>query len=146
MDKDLRSPPSRNGMPRKGDIFRGRVINLGKWDSSGWRCREIHFLRHDINRKQLFSYPRKGNQIVLIDTNQTRYELNFSKPENSFIVCLGTVSRLKPWYQKKGFEFDKVIPGKEVYFEYTGYTNEFLLFTAEEYRRKYSISAPLNLQ
>jgi hypothetical protein len=132
VNDELPSPSSKGGMPRPGDIFSGKLHNLGMRDRSGWQKREISFSKYEISSQVSYDYPRKGDEIVLIDTGQTRYELKFSKPENERTVCLGTVGRLKSWYQKKGFDFADV-KGETVYFEYTGNSNEFLLFTTEEY-------------
>jgi len=127
------TPTPTEGMPRKGDIFKGAVIDLRLLDASGWRRRDIHFFKRDLTHRQRFSYPTKNHQITLIDTDGDRYELNFSKPDEGDWVCLGTPGRLKPWYQKKGFDFKSVNPREVVYFEYTGNSKEFLILTKEEY-------------
>jgi hypothetical protein len=129
-------PPS-EAMPRRGDVFKGKVNDLSLWDASGWRKRDISFFKHELTRGQRFSYPSQNDRIVLKDTDNSRYELNFSKPESDDKVCLGTPGRLKPWYQKKGFAFKTVHSDEIVYFEYSGNSNEFLIFTKDEYNKKY---------
>jgi hypothetical protein len=72
----------------------------------------------------------------LIDTDGDRYELNFSKPDLEDKVCLGTPSRLKPWYKKKGFDEHIINPDDRIYFEYTGREIEFNVLTKEEFSTK----------
>jgi len=120
-------------MPRKGDFFKGKVNDLCLWDASGWRRRDIWFFKKEISGGQRFAYPTGSDQIVLIDKDETRYELNFSKPDLDDKVCLGTPGRLKPWYQKRGFNNKKVGPDDTIYFEYTGNSNEFLILSKDEH-------------
>ena len=127
-------------MPRKGDIFEGRIndLRLKKDDADGWKRRDIWFFKHELNRREKFGYPTRNDRIILIDTDGDRYEMNFSKPDLENKVCLGTPSRLKPWYRKKGFN-DKVIgPNDKVYFEYTGNRTEFFVLTEQEYNSRHS--------
>lgn len=121
-------------MPKKGDIFEGKINDLSLWDADGWRRRDITFFKLEIRRRENFEYPTRNDRIVLIDTAGDRYELNFSKPETEDSVCLGTPSRLKPWYRKKGFNERFVGSNEKVYFEYTGDRNEFIILTEQEYR------------
>lgn len=125
-------------MPRKGSIFKGKVNDLCQEDTSGWRRRDISFFKYELISGQRFAYPSQKDRIVLKDTDTSRYQLNFSKPESDDRVCLGTPGRLKPWYKKYGFNFKVVNPDDVVYFEYTGNSNEFLILTQEEYDGKSS--------
>lgn len=128
--------PPAGSMPRKGDVFRGKIIDLRNWDAKGWKRRDISSFKHEVNRGERFRYPTHHDRIILIDTDGDRYELNFSKPDLEKIVCLGTPSRLKPWYQKKGFDAKTVNPNDRVYFEYTGTGIEFYVLTEQEYSSK----------
>ncbi len=128
-------------MPRKGDIFKGKITDLSNWDKRGkrgWRRRDIWFFKYEINRRERFGYPTRSDRIVLIDTDGNRYELNFSKPEAEHKVCLGTPSKLKPWYQVKGFDY-RIVDRNDcwVFFEYSGEVNEFFIFTEREHDLRY---------
>lgn len=124
-------------MPKKEDIFEGRINDLSQWDAEGWKRRDIWFFKHELNRREKFGYPTRNDQITLIDTDRNRYEMSFSKPDLEDKVCLGTPSRLKPWYRKKGFD-DKVInPNNRIYFEYTGQGSEFIILTEQEYNSRH---------
>jgi hypothetical protein len=125
-------------MPKRGDVFKGKVNDLCMSDASGWRRRDIWFFRKEIGRGQRFTYPAANEQIVLIDTDGVRYDLNFSKPDLDERVCLGTPGKLKPWYQKREFDLKRVNPDEVVYFEYTGESIEFLILTKEEFIKKYN--------
>lgn len=129
-------PPS-EAMPRKGDVFKGKVNDLCLEDKSDWRRRDITFVKHDLTDGRRFAYPTPNTNIILIDTDGVRYDLNVTEPHSDDKVCLGTPGRLKPWYQKKGFPFNSVNADEIVYFEYTGNSNEFLIFTEDEYGRKF---------
>lgn len=63
--------------------------------------------------------------------------MNFSKPDLETKVCLGTPSRLKPWYRRKGFNDNFINPNDRIYFEYTGKGNEFIILTEQEYKSRY---------
>jgi hypothetical protein len=140
--KTPQDPPLREtspeAMPRKGDVFRGKVNDLCQEDAAGWRRRDISFLKHELNRGERFGYPTQKDRIVLKAKDGLRFELNFSKPESDERVCLGTPGRLKQWYHNKGFDSKMVNPDDEVFFEYTGISNEFLIFTPDEYRERVS--------
>lgn len=130
------SVPQIGSMPREADVFVGKINDLSLWDADGWRRRDITFYRREIRRGEKFEYPLKGSRITLIDTDGVRYELSFSKPETEDKVCLGTPSRLKPWYRKKGFD-DKVIsPNERIYFVCTGREKEFIILTEQEYNSR----------
>lgn len=122
-------------MPKKGDVFVGKINDLSQFDAAGWKRRDISFYKNEINRKEKFDYPAKNNTITLIDAENNRYELNITKPDVEKIVCLGTPSRLKQWYKMKGFD-DKRIKYNEkiLYFIYTGRAKEFLILTEAEYK------------
>jgi hypothetical protein len=125
---------------KKGDIFEGKIndLRLKKGDADGWKRRDISFFKHELNRREKFGYPTRNDQITLIDTDGNRYEMNFSKPDLEDKVCLGTPSRLKPWYRIKGFD-DKVIsPNDRIYFEYKGNGTEFIILTEQEYRSRHN--------
>ena len=126
-----------DSMPKEGDIFKGKVNDLRHPPIKGWGYRDISFFKHELIGGEKFGYPMQGEKIVLIDTEGVRYELNCTKPDLVDKVCLGTPTRLKPWYQKKGFDDLTVDPGTWVYFRYTGHGNEFYIFTEEEYRSNY---------
>lgn len=127
------SGPEIGYMPKRGDIFVGKINDLSLWDATGWLRRDITFYKHELIRGEKFGYPTRCSRITLIDTDRERYELNFSKPETEDKVCLGTPSRLKPWYRKKRFD-DKVInPNERIYFVYTGREREFIILTGQEY-------------
>ena len=119
-------------MPDKGDIFKGKVVDLCQHDTQGFRRRDIWFYKHDVNFRRRYEYPSRDHRIVLIDTEGHRYELNFSKPEYDDKICLGTPGRLKPWYQRKGFSDGQVNPDTWIFFEYTGVENGFHIFTQNE--------------
>lgn len=87
-------------MPKKGDVFVGKINDLSQFDAAGWKRRDIWFYKNEINRNEKFDYPARKNTITLIDAEKKRYELNFSKPDLENKVCLGTPSHLKPWYKK----------------------------------------------
>ncbi len=120
-------------MSKKRDIFEGKINDLSLWDKDRWRRRDITFFKHDLCRGENYEYPTRNDRIVLIDTDGDRYELNFSKPETEGKVCLGTPSKLKPWYRKKGFNDRFIDPSDKVFFEYTGNRNEFFIMTEQEY-------------
>ena len=124
-------------MPEKGDAFYGQIVDLCLWDSKEWRRRDIWFFKYEVNRKEKFAYPARADRIVLIDIEGARYELNFSKPDYDHKVRLGTPSKLKPWYQKKGFDYQIVNPNDCLYFEYTGHGIDFFVLTEREYRLKH---------
>lgn len=128
--KQDRKPMKR--MPNKGDIFKGKVVDLVQYDASGWRRRDISFYKCDITFGQRFDYPSHHHKIVLIDTAGNRYDINVTKPDNEYTVCLGTPGRLKAWHQRKGFDEDRVAPDTCVFFQYTGVENEFLILTQNE--------------
>lgn len=136
--KQLKSyvPPT-GFMPRKGDIFKGEVNDLYLWDADDgngkWRRRDITFFKHELNRREKFAYPTSDSRITLIDTDKDRYELKFSNPETEDGVCLGTPSRLKPWYRKQGFDNEVINPNERIYFVYTGREREFIVLTTQEY-------------
>jgi hypothetical protein len=123
-------------IPKKGDIFEGKINDLSLWDAKGWKRRDIWFFKHELNRREKFRYPTRNDRIVLIDTDRYRYELNFSKPDLEDKVCLGTPNRLKPWYRKKGFDDQIIKPDDRIYFEYTGSGIEFYVLTKQEYSTK----------
>lgn len=123
-------------MPRSGTVFEGKINDLSQYDSKGWRRRDISFAKNELTSGQKFGYPTRHQRISLIDSDGARYMLNFSEPENDDSVCLGTPSKLKPWYQKKGFDFRSVKADGKIYFEYTGYGEEFYVFTEDEYLSK----------
>jgi len=135
-DKESDTNGSADYMPRTGDTFEGKIINLKlkKADADGWKRRDISFFKHDEKRGENFKYPTQHDQIILIDTDGDKYELNFSKPESEKTVCLGTPSRLKPWYRKKRFDDQVIGTNDRLYFEYTGNGIEFFVFTEDEYR------------
>ncbi len=112
-------------------------LRLKKDDADGWKRRDIWFFRHEINRREKFGYPTGNDQITLIDTDGYRYEMNFSKPDLGDKVCLGTPSRLKPWYRQKGFDDQVIRPNDRAYFEYTGHGTEFIMLTELEYRSRH---------
>ena len=120
------------GMPNKGDIFKGKVQDLFNYDVKDWRRRDIGFYKHDVNFNRKSTYPSRGDKIILIDTERHRYELNVSKPDYDHKICLGTPGRLKTWYQRKCFDEQRVDPNTWIFFQYTGIGNEFLIFTESE--------------
>ena len=134
--KEVSPVTSSVSMPRKGDVFQGMIFDLSLWDAEGWKRRDIRYFKHTVNRNESFPYPKIGNQIILIDAEGDRYELNFSKPDSEEKICLGTPSRLKPWYEKKGFNAQAVNPSDKIYFIYTGIGIEFHILTAQEYASK----------
>jgi len=127
------SEPEIGSMPRKGDVFVGKINDLSLRDADGWRRRDITFYKHEIRRREKFEYPTSRCCIKLIDTDRDCYELNFSKPETEDKVCLGSPSRLKPWYRKKGFDDKVVNPKERIYFMCTGREGEFIILTEKEY-------------
>jgi hypothetical protein len=139
VDQKGRSGSGRVGpMPKKGDVFRGKINDLCLRDAKGWRRRDIWFFKCEVSRREKCGYPTRFDRILLIDTAGKRYELNFSKPDSVNKICLGTPSKLKPWYQKKGFDYHSVNPDDCVYFEYTGSGNEFCIYTEHEYSLKHN--------
>jgi hypothetical protein len=122
-----------NDMPRMGDVFQGKIYGLSNVDNKGWRRRDIRFYKHELIRRESFGYPTPGDKITLIDTGGQRYDLNFSNPNSEKMVCLGTPSRLKPWYKKMKFDASNVGPSDKVYFKYTGVGVEFHILTEQEY-------------
>jgi len=127
-------------MPKKGDIHEGKIndLRLKKDDADGWKRRDISFFKHEMNRRERFRYPTHHDGIILIDTDGDRYELNFSKPDSEDRVCLGTPSKLKPWYRKKGFDDHVISPNDKIYFEYTGNGTEFIVLTEQEYKSRHN--------
>lgn len=120
-------------MPNKGDIFKGKVNDLVLYDKpTNWRRRDISFYKHDINFGRRFEYPSRYDKIRLVDTAGNQYELNVTKPDNDYAVCLGTPGRLKAWYQLKGFDDQRIDPDTWVFFQYAGVGNEFLILTQNE--------------
>lgn len=133
-------------MPRKDDVFQGRIYDLSLRDQDGWKRRDIRYFKHDLNRNECFVYPKPSNQITLIDTDGERYELRFSNPDSEVKICLGMPSRLKPWYEKKGFDDQTVNPNDRIYFIYTGIGIEFYILTEYEYALKASHCPDLSLR
>jgi hypothetical protein len=134
---DIHQAGRANTMPSQGDAFRGQINDLSLDDAKGWRRRDIWFFKHELNRGESFGYPSQGDGIVLKDIEGERYELKFSKPDFQHKVCLGTPSKLKSWYQKKGFDYQSVKPTERVvFFEYTGHSNEFIILTEAEYNER----------
>jgi hypothetical protein len=133
-------PPSPHtvigGIPKRGDVFKGKINDLGQHDVDGWRRRDIWFYKSEVNRNERFNYPTRLDKIILMDTDRNQYKLNFSKPEMKDKVCLGTPSRLKPWYRLKGFNDTYVNHNDFIYFEYTGIGIEFFIFTQDEYHSR----------
>lgn len=124
-------------IPREGDFFKGQINDLSLNDKDGWRRRDIWFFKHNINGGKIFDYPKSDDEIVLIDTSDERYELRFSKPDLEKKVCLGTPSKLKPWYKKKGYDDHSVRSNNQpVYFQFTGHRNEFIILTEREYNSR----------
>lgn len=123
-------------MPNPGDIFKGRINDLCQYDVEAWRRRDIWFHKNAINAPGHFD-PAPGSEIALVDTEGNRYSPRFSKPDEITKICLGYPSKLKPWYQEKGFNYSEVTPDEKiVFFEYTGRANEFLIFTEGEYNAR----------
>lgn len=127
------SMPLPGSAPRKGDVFKGKIYDLSLWDTDGWKRRDIRYFKHEVNRHESFAYPMPGNKITLIDTDGDRYELKFSKPDLKETICLGTPSKLKSWYEKKGFDSQAVNPADSIYFKYSGVEFEFHILTEQEY-------------
>lgn len=127
------SGPEIGSMPKRGETFVGKINDLSLWDATGWLRRDITIYKHELIRGEKFDYPTRHSHITLIDTDRERYELNFSKPETEDKVCLGTPSRLKPWYRKKGFDDKLINPNERIYFVYTGREREFIILTGQEY-------------
>jgi hypothetical protein len=125
-----------SSMPGKGDMFEGKINDLSQWDAEGWKRRDIWFFKHELNSLEKFQYPTRYDQITLIDTDGERYRLNFSKPDLKDRICLGTPSRLKPWYRKKGFDDAVIKPKDRIYFEYTGENTEFIVLTEQEHNAR----------
>ena len=129
-------------MPKAGDIFMGEINDVSAEDGAGWSKRGVTFFKREIQWRQKFNYPRKGDQIVLIDTSGDRYRLKFSKPESAERVCLGPAASLKTWYQQKRFSGGEVRPitrdgyRDKVYFVYTGQYPEFYIFTKDEFESR----------
>lgn len=123
-------------MPNKGCVFHGKINDLYNYDAKDWRRRDISFIKKCIDCGESFQYPVAGDKIVLIDVDNRSHYLNVSKPDLNNWVCLGTPSRLKPWYEKEGFSKETVGLDRFVYFVYSGHGNEFLILTEEEYKGK----------
>jgi hypothetical protein len=136
LEKEFGANGAAVSMPRIGDVFEGQLNDLSQYDSKGWRRRDISFIKNEITIGQKFEYPTRHGRITLIDSDGARYKLNFSEPENDDRVCLGTPSKLKPWYKKKGFDYRSVNSEDKIYFEYTGQGVVFYIFTEDEYRLK----------
>lgn len=134
--KGVSYAPPMGSMPKKGDIFEGKINDLSQFDAEGWKRRDIWFFKHELDRREKFEYPARNDQITLIDKDGQRYQMNFSKPDLEDKVCLGTPSRLKSWYRKKGFDNKAVIQHDKVYFEYTGHGVKFIILTEQEYRSR----------
>ena len=129
-------------LPKAGDIFVGEINDLSSKDGAGWGKSEITFFKREIQWRQKFNYPRKGDQIVLVDTSGDRYRLKFGKPESADRACLGPAANLKTWYQQKRFSVGEVRPittdgyRDTVYFVYTGQYPEFYILTEDEFERR----------
>jgi hypothetical protein len=120
------------GRPSKGSVFMGKVNDLAQYDTGGWRRRDISLYKSDIITRCRSAYPSHGHTILLIDTAGNRYDINVTKPDNDYKVCLGSPGRLKAWYQLKGFDEDRVAPDTCVFVQYTGVENKFLILTQNE--------------
>jgi len=123
-------------MPKHDDVFEGKINDLCNYDSSSWRRRDITFIKREIKNGVKYAYPTRRKQIVLIDSAGVRYKLNITKPETDQAVCIGTPSRLKSWYLKKGFEYSSINANNKIFFMYTGHGVEFLILTMGEYLSK----------
>jgi hypothetical protein len=129
-------------MPRRGDKFIGEIQDLCNYDIKDWRRRDIWFLKRTVNSNVIYNYPSVGDTITIIDTDKKHYNLRFTKPEDNEKICLGTPSKLKPWYQKKGFSNSLVKTMEEngyrdkIYFEYTGNDEDFYIYTEKEFKKR----------
>jgi len=121
-------------MPDKNCVFKGLINDLSQYDTAGWRRRDISFVKREIEHGRSFDYPAARDTIVVIDTDGIRYELNVTKPDNEYRVCIGTPGRLKSWYKKKGFKEETLGSKRILYFVYTGHGYDFLILTEEEYK------------
>lgn len=135
-DKETNMTRLPGAMPKQGDIFEGKINDLSNYDSRGWRRRDITFIKNEIKNGKKYEYPSRRNQITLVDSAGARYTLNITKPETDHSVCIGTPSKLKPWYFKKGFNHGSINTNDKIYFVYTGQGLEFYIFTADEYLSK----------
>jgi len=120
------------GMPNKGDIYKGKVNDLCLYDVTGWRRRDIWFYKHNVNSNRRSAYPALRDTITLIDTDGHDYELSFTKPDFDHCICLGKPGKIKAWYQRKGFDEKQVDPDTWIFFQYTGMRNKFLILTENE--------------
>ena len=129
-------------MPKIGDIFVGELTDVSLENGAGWNTRDIMFYKREIQWRQKFKYPRRGDQIVLIDTSGDRYRLNFRKPETADRVCLGPANSLDTWYQQQRIsdgDVGTIARGRhrnKVYFVYTGNYSEFYIFTEDEFEKR----------
>jgi len=126
----------RRKMPDKNCVFKGVINDLSNYDKDNWHRRDISFIKCAVDSGKTFDYPVAGDKINLIDTDNDKYCLHVSKPDSQKLVCVGTPSRLKPWYEKKGFSKETLGPDRILYFVYSGHGNEFLILTEEEYKSK----------
>ena len=127
-------------MPKKGDTFIGEIQDLCNYDKKKWRRRDIWFFKKTINDNIKYNYPHALDTITLIDTEGDHYDLRFTEPELDEKLCLGKPSKLKAWYQKKGFS-DSIVETIEIngyrdkiYFEYTGHKEDFNIYTEKEFK------------
>jgi hypothetical protein len=125
-------------MPPKGARFEGTIRDLCLSDADKWRRREIAFHKCELHTGNIFGFSAPGSTMVLIDTDGDCYEPRFSKPESSDTVCLGTPSKLKPWYRKMGYSEKTVTSGESVFFEYDGNVGDFFIFTEREWKNRES--------
>ena len=123
-------------MPDKNSAFKGLINDLSQYDTAGWRRRDISFVKREIEHGRSFDYPAARDKIVVIDTDGIRYELNVTKPDNEYSVCIGTPGRLKPWYEKKGYRKETLDLERNLYFVYTGHGYDFLILTETEYKNR----------
>ena len=61
-------------MPKKGDIFEGKINDLSQYDAAKWRRRDIWFFKRELNRGEIFDYPSARDAIILIDTESKHYK------------------------------------------------------------------------
>lgn len=112
-------------------LLQGRIRTLANPDQDGWARREII-----VDQDLTTGYPRVGDEIRLIDSDNETYELTFIKGANvSGYTCLGQPGTLKKWFQKhyRKDEVDK----DDVFLEATDMAlREFRIWTSREWSEK----------
>lgn len=138
-----KTSPSKNSPESSGPLSKlalpGGLLLVGRIHSQGKNNKdtEDNWLRREIVIRQdtVTGYPRVGDKIRLIDTdNQTYPEIEFIKGvSTSGKTLLGRPSKLKPWFKKHYSHGEMELD--TVYLKCIGQEHLFRIYTSKRYNK-----------